>query len=164
MEAKDLVVAMHSVGREHERCVKDSKSGYNQETGLISMMSQWPAKYGRGDSSSRMAGLLILRIMPLILAVIIGRDCNFSECAGNIQKNKPSKDEDQKNDLFNCGHVCKYCGVNMDTTDLESLKFLHMTCWQEYRKNGESHPFHKNFYWELMASSVSNDMTGQIFY
>ena len=46
----------------------------------------------------------------------------------------------RKNDLFDCGRICKYCGVNMDTTDLESLKFLHGKCWEEYRKNGELYP------------------------
>jgi hypothetical protein len=49
------------------------------------------------------------------------------------------------NDLFNCGRVCKYCGVNMDTTDLESLEFFHKTCWEEYRKNNEVYPFPENF-------------------
>ena len=49
-----------------------------------------------------------------------------------------------KSDLFNCGRICKYCGVNMDTIDLEGLKFLHATCWQEYRKDGELYPFPKN--------------------
>jgi hypothetical protein len=32
----------------------------------------------------------------------------------------------------------------MDTTDLESLKFLHGKCWEEYR-NGEVYPLPKNF-------------------
>jgi hypothetical protein len=53
--------------------------------------------------------------------------------------NKPHND-----DLFNCGRICKYCGINMDTTDLESLKFFHGTCWQEYRKNNELYPFPEN--------------------
>jgi hypothetical protein len=44
-------------------------------------------------------------------------------------------------DLFNCGRICKYCGINMDTKDLESLNFFHGTCWQEYRKNNEVYPF-----------------------
>jgi hypothetical protein len=35
----------------------------------------------------------------------------------------------RRSDLFNQGRICKYCGVNMDTTDLESLKFLHGKCW-----------------------------------
>ena len=47
----------------------------------------------------------------------------------------------RRSDLFNQGRICKYYGVNMDTTDLESLKFLHGKCWQEYRKNGEVYPF-----------------------
>jgi hypothetical protein len=33
----------------------------------------------------------------------------------------------------------------MDTTDLESLKFLHGKCWEEYRKNGELYPLPENF-------------------
>jgi len=32
----------------------------------------------------------------------------------------------------------------MDTADLESLKFFHGTCWQEYRKNNELYPFPEN--------------------
>ncbi len=27
-------------------------------------------------------------------------------------------------DLFNCGRICKYCGINMDTADLEYLNFF----------------------------------------
>jgi len=48
------------------------------------------------------------------------------------------------NDLFKCGRICKYCGINMDTTDLESLKFFHGTCWQEYRKNNQVYPLPEN--------------------
>lgn len=59
--------------------------------------------------------------------------------AGNINKMK-------KGDLFNCGRICKYCGANMDTIDIESLRFLHGACWQQYRKNGEVYPFPKNYY------------------
>jgi hypothetical protein len=50
----------------------------------------------------------------------------------------------RRSDLFNQGRICKYCGVNMDTTDLESLKFLHGKCWQQYRRNGEVYPFPAN--------------------
>lgn len=35
--------------------------------------------------------------------------------------------------------------INMDTTDLESLKFFHETCWEQYRKNNEVYPFPENF-------------------
>jgi hypothetical protein len=47
-------------------------------------------------------------------------------------------------DLFNCGRICKYCGINMDTADLEYLNFFHGTCWKEYRKNNEVYPFPEN--------------------
>ena len=57
-----------------------------------------------------------------------------------------SINEMRKSDLFNCGRICKYCGTNMDTIDIESLRFLHSTCWQHYRKNAEVYPFPKNYY------------------
>jgi hypothetical protein len=50
-----------------------------------------------------------------------------------------------KTDLFNQGRICKYCGVNMDTTDMEALRFFHATCWQQYRINNEVYPFPKNY-------------------
>lgn len=34
-----------------------------------------------------------------------------------------SINEIRKSDLFNCGRICKYCGTNMDTIDIESLRF-----------------------------------------
>ena len=50
-------------------------------------------------------------------------------------------------DLFDkkAGRICKYCGVNMDTKDIESLRFFHADCWQQYRKNNEVYPFPANF-------------------
>jgi hypothetical protein len=50
-------------------------------------------------------------------------------------------------DLFDqkAGRICKYCGVNMDTKDIESLRFFHAECWQQYRKNNEVYPFPENF-------------------
>ena len=69
--------------------------------------------------------------------------------AGRIKlKRAASKREQQPppilDDLFSCGRICKYCGINMDTVDLESLKFFHGTCWQEYRKNNELYPLPEN--------------------
>ena len=45
----------------------------------------------------------------------------------------------RNSDLFDqkAGRICKYCGVNMDTKDIESLRFFHADCWQQYRKNNE---------------------------
>ncbi|MGA9151131.1 MAG: hypothetical protein WBZ36_11180, partial [Candidatus Nitrosopolaris sp.] len=45
----------------------------------------------------------------------------------------------RKSGLFNQGRICKYCGINFDR-DIDSLRFLHGTCWQEYRKNNELCP------------------------
>lgn len=41
---------------------------------------------------------------------------------------------------FKGGRICKYCGINMDIADLDILEFIHGTCWQQYRKNGEIYP------------------------
>src|SRR2546421_12213101 len=60
--------------------------------------------------------------------------------SSNLNRNQYSVPDD----LFNCGRICKYCGINIDTGDLESLKFFHGTCWQEYRKNNELYPFPEN--------------------
>ncbi len=43
-------------------------------------------------------------------------------------------------DWFNTGRICDYCGVNIDTTDLEVLEFFHRECWKEYRKRGKTYP------------------------
>lgn len=66
-------------------------------------------------------------------------------CTSNNRAKKNRKKQYTYYDLFNCGRICKYCGINMDTTDLESLEFFHKTCWEEYRKNKEVYPFPENF-------------------
>jgi hypothetical protein len=61
--------------------------------------------------------------------------------------NHPTRNKEPhlyNDDLFNCGRLCKYCGINIDTTDLEDLKFFHGKCWQEYRKHNEVDPFPEN--------------------
>jgi hypothetical protein len=45
---------------------------------------------------------------------------------------------------FKGGRICKYCGINMDIEDLDILEFIHGTCWQQYRKNGEIYPMPAN--------------------
>ncbi len=45
---------------------------------------------------------------------------------------------------FKGGRICKYCGINMDIADLDILEFIHGTCWQQYRKNGEIYPMPAN--------------------
>jgi hypothetical protein len=30
--------------------------------------------------------------------------------------------------------ICKYCGWDMDESDIEILIFFHSDCWKEYRK------------------------------
>jgi len=45
---------------------------------------------------------------------------------------------------FKGGRICKYCGINMDIADLDILEFIHGTCWQQYRKNGETYPMPAN--------------------
>jgi hypothetical protein len=36
--------------------------------------------------------------------------------------------------------ICKYCGWDMDESDLEILTFFHSDCWKEYRKWGLLYP------------------------
>jgi hypothetical protein len=36
--------------------------------------------------------------------------------------------------------ICKYCGWDMDESDLETLIFFHSDCWKEYRKDGLVYP------------------------
>ena len=62
----------------------------------------------------------------------------------NNHRTEDRKPHANSNDLFNCGRICKYCGINVDTTNLENLKFFHGTCWQEYRKHNEVDPFPEN--------------------
>lgn len=45
---------------------------------------------------------------------------------------------------FKGRRICKYCGINMDIEDLDILEFIHGTCWQQYRKNGEIYPMPAN--------------------
>jgi hypothetical protein len=45
---------------------------------------------------------------------------------------------------FKGGRICKYCGINMDIKDMDILEFIHGTCWQQYRKNGEIYPMPAN--------------------
>ena len=68
-------------------------------------------------------------------------------CTFNTPPTKQNKKPHACNDnLFNCGRLCKYCGINIDTADLENLKFFHGTCWQEYRKHDEVDPFPENLW------------------
>ena len=30
--------------------------------------------------------------------------------------------------------ICKYCGWDVDESDLEVLSFFHQDCWKNYRK------------------------------
>jgi hypothetical protein len=62
----------------------------------------------------------------------------------NNHPKKNNKPHTSNNDLFTRGRICKYCGINIDTADLESLEFFHETCWQEYRKSNEVYPFPEN--------------------
>ena len=61
-----------------------------------------------------------------------------------VMKNNGNRHKYNNYDLFNCGRICKYCGIDIDTADLESLQFFHGTCWQEYRKNNQIYPFPGN--------------------
>lgn len=36
--------------------------------------------------------------------------------------------------------ICKYCGWDMDESDIEILIFFHSDCWKEYRKDGLLYP------------------------
>ncbi|HKG42184.1 MAG TPA: hypothetical protein VKA98_08605 [Nitrososphaeraceae archaeon] len=36
--------------------------------------------------------------------------------------------------------ICKYCGWDMDESDVEILIFFHSDCWKEYRKDGLLYP------------------------
>jgi hypothetical protein len=36
--------------------------------------------------------------------------------------------------------MCKYCGWDMDESDIEILFFFHSDCWKEYRKDGLVYP------------------------
>ena len=54
------------------------------------------------------------------------------------------KDLSLMENYFEGSRICKYCGINMDTKDLDILWFFHNTSWQEYRKNGEVYPMPKH--------------------
>jgi hypothetical protein len=36
--------------------------------------------------------------------------------------------------------ICKYCGWDMDESNIEILIFFHSDCWKEYRKDGLLYP------------------------
>jgi hypothetical protein len=74
------------------------------------------------------------------MCILDTKNNKHQQSSSNLNRNQYSLADD----LFNCGRICKYCGINIDTGDLESLKFFHGTCWQEYRKNNELYPFPEN--------------------
>jgi len=50
-----------------------------------------------------------------------------------IEKKKGHIRNDEK-------RICKYCGWDMDESDIEILIFFHSDCWKEYRKDGLVYP------------------------
>jgi hypothetical protein len=49
------------------------------------------------------------------------------------EKKKAHIDSDEK-------RICKYCGWDMDESNIEILIFFHSDCWKEYRKDGLVYP------------------------
>ena len=51
---------------------------------------------------------------------------------------------DSKNWNITPKRICKYCGWDVDESDLEVLSFFHQDCWKNYRKEGLLYPMPKH--------------------